>query len=91
MDKRIEFEVVEDSLIVFGVALSIDQIKTILGIVLLVIQISLILYKGIKLAINHIKNKDYNNAIKSIDEMTEKIQDAIDKTEDEDGKRKNSK
>ena len=88
MDKKLE--VIEDALIVFGVALSIDQIKTILGIILLVIQIGLILYKGIKLLIGHIKNKNYKDAIKTIDDMTKEIQDAIDKT-DKDGKRKDSK
>ena len=88
MDKKLE--VIEDALIVFGVALSIDQIKTILGIILLVIQIGLILYKGIKLLIGHIKNKNYKDAIKTIDDMTKEIQDAIDKT-DKDGKSKNSK
>ena len=87
MDKKLE--VIEDALIVYGVALSIDQIKTILGIILLVIQIGLILYKGIKLIIGHIKNKNYKDAIKTIDDMTKEIQDAIDKT-DKDGKRKDS-
>lgn len=88
MDKKLE--VIEDALIVFGVALSIDQIKTILGIILLVIQIGLILYKGIKLLISHIKKKDYKEAIKTIDEISREVQNAIDKM-DEDGERKNTK
>ena len=88
MDKKLE--VVEDALIVFGVALSIDQIKTILGIILLVIQIGLILYKGIKLLIGHIKKKNYKEAIKTIDEISREVQNAIDKM-DEDGERKNTK
>ena len=87
MDKKLE--VIEDVFIVCGVALSIDQIKTILGIVLLVIQIGLILYKGIKLIIGHVKKKNYNEAISTIEEMTKEVQDVIDKT-DKDGKRKDS-
>lgn len=88
MDNKLE--VIEDGLIVFGVALSIDQIKTILGIILLSIQIGLILYKGIKLIISHAKKKEYDEVIKTIDDMTRDVKDAIDKT-DEDGKRKDSK
>ena len=86
MDKRLE--VIEDGLIVFGVVLSIDQIKTILGIILLVIQIGLILYKGIKILIVHIKNKNYKEIVKTIDEITRDVENAIDKSED--GDRKNS-
>jgi len=87
MDNKLE--IVDDVLIVFGVALSIDQIKTILGIILLSVQIILILYKGIKILIGHIKKKDYNEAVKTVNDITRQIQDAIDKTED--GKSKDSK
>ena len=86
MDKKLE--VIEDGLIVFGVVLSIDQIKTILGIILLVIQIGLILYKGIKILIVHIKNKNYKEIVKTIDEITRDVENAIDKSED--GDRMNS-
>ena len=88
MDKKLE--VVEDALIVFGVALSIDQIKTILGIILLCIQIGLILYKGIKLLIGHIKNKNYKQAVKDVEDMTRDIQNVIDKSK-EDERSKDSK
>ena len=63
-----KFEIFEDALIVFGVALSVDMIKSILGIILLVIQICLILYKGIRLAYKHAKDKNYQEVIKAIDD-----------------------
>ena len=86
MDKQLE--IVEDVFIVLGVALSIDQIKTILGIVLLVIQISLILFKGVKLIVKHVKNKELDEIEKVIDQTTKEIQDIIDSQEDDN---KNSK
>ena len=85
-----KFEIFEDALIVFWVALSVDMIKSILGIILLVIQICLILYKGIRLAYKHAKDKNYQEVIKAIDDMTKDIQEQIDKT-GEDGKSNDSK
>ena len=85
-----KLEIFEDALIVLGVAISVDMIKSILGIVLLVIQICLILYKGIRLAYKHAKNKNYGEVIKVIDDMTKDIQEQIDKT-NEDGKSNDSK
>ena len=85
-----KIEVLEDALIVLGVVVSIDMIKTVLGIVLMVIQIGLILYKGIRLAYLHVKKKNYTEVVKVIDDMTKEIQDVIDKT-DEDGKSNDSK
>lgn len=87
MDNKIE--VIEDALIVFGVVMSIDMIKTVLGIVLMSVQVILILYKGIRQIYLHIKNKNYDDVVQTIDDMTREIHDAIDSKDD--GKSDNSK
>lgn len=74
-----QINIIEDVLIVGGVALSLTNIYTIMGIILLSFQIVLILVKaGIKIY-NHIKNgkvedavKDIENAQKEIDDVTKK-------------------
>lgn len=82
-----KLEIVEDAFIVMGVALSVDQIKTILGVILLVLQICLILYKSIKAIINKVKNKDIDGAVKEVQDATEKIEDVIDKHGDREDKK----
>ena len=72
-------EGVEDVCIVLGVAISLDQIETIFGIVLLSIQIGLILWKGINLIYKHVKNKDYKQAIEQVQKTTNDIKDVVDK------------
>ena len=72
-------EGVEDVCIVLGVAISLDQIETIFGIVLLSIQIGLILWKGINLIYKHIKNKDYKQAIEQAQKTANDIKDVVDK------------
>ena len=75
----IKMEIAEDSLIVMGVAISIDQIKTVLGIILLSVQILLIIYKGVKIVYHKIKNKDYKGVIDTVEETTKKIEEEINK------------
>ena len=72
-------EGVEDVCIVLGVAISLDQIETIFGIVLLSIQIGLILFKGINLIYKHMKNKDYKQAIEQAQRTANDIKDVVDK------------
>ena len=79
---NVKLEVIEDTFIVLGVAISIDQIKTTLGIILLVLQIALILYKGIKLLVKHIKEKDVQGAIKVIDDTAQQLDNVINKDGD---------
>lgn len=87
MDNKIE--VIEDALIVFGVVMSIDMIKTILGIILMSVQVVLILYKGIRQIYLHVKNKKYDEIVDTLDDMTNEIRNAID--ENKDGKSDDTK
>lgn len=70
--------ITEDVLIVGGVAVGVAQIETILGIVLLSVQLLIILYKGISLIIKHLKNKDYNSAVDQAKDTINKIEETID-------------
>lgn len=70
--------VTEDVLIVGGVAVGVAQIETILGIILLSVQLLIILYKGISLIIKHVKNKDYNSAVNQAKDTIDKIEETID-------------
>ena len=72
-------EVIEDVTIALGVAISIDQIKTVLGIVLLTLEIIWILYKGIKVIVKKVRNKDYEGAIKNAKETIEEINSEVKK------------
>ena len=81
---KIKWEVIEDATIMLGLAISIDQIKTVLGIILLTFQIGLILYKGVKLVITKVKNKDYAGAIKDAEDTVKKVDEEIKKYEDRD-------
>lgn len=70
--------ITEDVLIVGGVAVGVAQIETILGIVLLSVQLLIILYKGLSLIIKHVKNKDYNSAVEQAKDTIDKIEETID-------------
>ena len=77
--KKIQIEVMEDVGIALGIALSIDQIKTILGIVLLVLEITWLLYKAVKVIVVKIKNKDYKGAIEDAKKTVEEVNKEIKK------------
>lgn len=71
--------IIEDVLIVGGVALSLTNIYTIMGIVLLSFQIVLILVKaGIKIY-QHIKNGKMDEAVKDIEDAQKEIEDVTKK------------
>ena len=71
--------IIEDVLIVGGVALSLTNIYTIMGIVLLSFQIVLILIKaGIKIY-QHIKNGKMDEAVKDIEDAQKEIEDVTKK------------
>ena len=72
-------EIVEDAMICFGVVISIDQIESILGIVILSFEICWILWKGISRIIKHVKNKDYKSAIEETQNTLEDINNVVDK------------
>ena len=85
--------ITEDVLIVGGVAVGVAQIETILGIVLLSVQLLIILYKGISLIIKHVKNKDYNSAVEQAKDTIDKIEETIDNSNviKNNGEKQNSK
>lgn len=83
-------EVAEDTMIIFGVTYSVSNIQTILGIVMLVIQIILILVKTGIAVYNKIKNKDYKGAITDVGNASSQIQTLVDKTK-EDANKQDSK
>ena len=72
---------VEDGLIVLGigVTISLEQIYTIFGIVLLSIQIALIVAKGIIKVVEHIKKGKVEEAVKDIEEAQSDIEKITDK------------
>ena len=61
--------VVEDTSIVLGTVIGIEQIETILGIVILAIQFFLIVFKGTRRIIQAIKDKKLEEAEKHAEEM----------------------
>ena len=67
---------VEDGVIVAGVSYGIAEIQTILGIILLALNIGLILYKMIYKIVTHVKNKEF-------DKIDDDIQDAIDSVKEQ--------
>lgn len=75
--------IVEDGLIALGigVTLSLEQIYTIFGIVLLSIQILLILTKGVIKLINYLKQKKIEEAVATIEETQKEIEDVTGKKE----------
>ena len=74
-------KVIEDVSIAVGVVLGVQQIETILGIILLVFQIGMILFKVTRSIIDHIKKKD-------LDGVEQDLQDGIDQIEHLTGKDK---
>ena len=74
--------IVEDGLIVCGVAISLQQLYTIFGIVLLVIQIALIIAKGVIKVVDLVKKKKYQEAVNVIEETQKEINDVTEKQKD---------
>ena len=75
-------KVVEDISIAVGVVLGVQQIETILGIVLLIFQIGLILFKVIRSLIEHIKKKDLDGIEQDLQDGIEQIEHLTDKDKD---------
>ena len=73
--------IAEDVLIVLGVGvtLSLEQIYTIFGIVLLSIQIILILVKVTLKIIEKVKSGKIDEAVKDIEDAQQEIKDVTDK------------
>ena len=75
--------VLEDVLIVGGVAVSLSMIQTILGIIILSVQVVLILFKGGKKIYDLIKAKKYSEIEDALEETKGELENLKDK---EDGK-----
>lgn len=73
--------ILEDVTIVGGVAIGISTIETILGIIILAIQLCLILYKGIRKIIELVKKKKYDEIDDALEETKDQLEDLKDKTD----------
>ena len=65
----------ENLTVVIGTALGLSQIETILGIILLVVQLEIVLYKVIYAIIKHIKNKEFNEVIDDLENINDELED----------------
>lgn len=72
--------ILEDVTIVGGVAIGISTIETILGIIILSVQLAIILYKGIRKIIELVKNKKYDEIDDALNETKDQLEDLKDKT-----------
>ena len=73
-----QLNIIEDVLIVAGVSISLIDIQTILGIIILSVQVVLILFKGGKRIYDAIKKKD----TKEIESALEETKDALENLKD---------
>ena len=64
---------VENALIILGSVVGIANIETVLGIILLVVQICLLIFKGILLIRDKLKKGDTKGAIKEINNLSEDL------------------
>lgn len=65
----------ENLTVVIGTALGLSQIETILGIILLVVQLAIVLYKGIYAIIKYVKNKEFNELIDDLENIKDELED----------------
>ena len=70
-----KIDMVENALIVCGVTLSLTQLYTILGIVLLSVQICLIIAKCIIKIVQAVKKNNLEDAVSSIEDAQKEIDD----------------
>lgn len=77
-----KLDTIENVFVGVGVAFGIDQIETILGIIILGFQIIVILTKWIIKLVDKIKNKKYEEIPNDTKEAIEELKDLKDKVED---------
>ena len=73
--------ILEDATIVGGVAIGLSTIQTILGIIILSVQVILILYKGIMKIVELVKKKKYDEIDDALEETKDQLEDLKDKTD----------
>lgn len=76
-------DIIENVTIGLGVAISLPQIETILGIIILAIQLILLTTKGCIAIYKKLKAKDLDGAIKTIDETKEELDKMTAKNKDD--------
>ncbi len=74
---------VENALIILGSVVGIANIETLLGIILLVVQICLLIFKGILLIREKLKKGDTKGAIKEINNLNEDLKNITKEKEEE--------
>ena len=74
---------VENALIILGSVVGIANIETLLGIILLVVQICLLIFKGILLIRDKLKKGDTKGAIKEINNLNEDLKNITKEQEEE--------
>ena len=82
--KHINLNVLEDVLIAGGVAISLPMIETILGIIILSVQVLLILWKAGMKIYDAIKKKKYDEIDDALEGAKDQLEDLKDK---EDGRK----
>ncbi len=75
-----KLQVCEDALIIGGTAISLSMIHTVLGIIILSVQVLLILWKAGVRIYNAIKNKNVKEITDTLEETKDKLTDLKDKT-----------
>ena len=73
--------ILEDATIVGGVAVGLSTIQTILGIIILSVQVVLILYKGIRKIVELVKKKKYDEIDDALEDTKDQLEDLKDKTD----------
>ena len=79
-----QINIIEDVLIVSGIAISLVDIQTILGIIILSVQVCLILFKGGKRVYDAIKKKDTKEIESALEDTQHALEDIKDKSHPED-------
>ena len=69
-----QLNIVEDVLIVAGVGISLVDLQTIMGIILLAVQLGLILFKGIRKILESIKKKDADGVEQGLNDIKDGIE-----------------
>lgn len=75
-----KLQVCEDALIIGGTAISLSMIHTVLGIIILSVQVLLILWKAGVRIYKAIKNKNVKEITDTLEETKDKLTDLKDKT-----------
>lgn len=79
MNKNIN-NVIDNVLLVFGFTFALNDIESILGITLLIIQITWLFSKFFLKVYTKIKNKDYDSIGKDIEDLENGLKDKIEST-----------